>query len=176
MYWQVTVTVNIHIQRRPTEHMSTAHRYTSKMHKKITHVSPTAPLSPQMESGKNKQKKECLAELFKALYYILWVGPVQCQSTTNTHKCRHSRNMMTHLQTSSTGCLWPWWLVGHALHGERKRGEAYWVHSHHCGLPAVWLHPGESLNKANCRKTKSRGWPPPCLSLNHSVSFVLTVY
>lgn len=39
MHWQVTVTVNIHMQSRPTEHMSTAHRYTSE-----THVQKTSPL------------------------------------------------------------------------------------------------------------------------------------
>lgn len=39
MYWQVTVTVNMHIQSRPTEQMSTAHRYTSETQKR-THISP----------------------------------------------------------------------------------------------------------------------------------------
>lgn len=33
--------------------------------------------------------------------------------------------MTTHLQTSSTGCLWPRWLVEHALHGERKGEEKH---------------------------------------------------
>lgn len=47
MYWQVIVTVNMHIHSRPTEQISTAHRYTSATQKNMyTHISPTVHQLP----------------------------------------------------------------------------------------------------------------------------------
>lgn len=173
----------MHIHSRPTEQISTAHRYTSETHKHVhTHKSNCASAScllldsTQKSEGEKKAVHVLLSYLRRCtisfgLGYFCRPRTIQCQSTTSTHTLKHAKNMTTYLQTSSTGFLWPWWPVGRALHGERKREsrEVCEVRSHHCGLPAAWLHAGWSLNKANCRKTTSLGRPPPCLilSLNH---------
>lgn len=145
MYWQVTVTVNMHMHSRPTEQISTAHRYTSETQK----VSPAAHWaswlmsdSTQKCEGEKKRRSTCFAELFKVLYYILWVGlflpakddtvPVH-HKHTHTRTCTHTthtnsntlKNKKTYLQTSSTGSLWPWWPVEHALHEGRQREERH---------------------------------------------------
>lgn len=193
MYWQVTVTVNMHMHSRPTEQISTAHRYTSETQKNHTRQSDGASglvlnvwLHKNVKEKKKKKESTCFAELFKVLYYILWVGlflpakddtvPVHHKHTlthTNSNtlkKCEDLPSNKLHrlslaLVAGITCTTWR----------ETERREACNVRSRHCGLAAAWLHTGCSLNKANCRKTTSWGWPPPCLiqSLNHCLNLNL---
>lgn len=153
----------MHMHSRPTEQISTAHRYTSGRHKRV-HNSPTLQQPVLLLHGTQKMwgKKQFQGPRCASfgLSYFYPPAPV--------HRTRaNAKNISAYLQISSTGFPWPWWSVAHALQGERR--ETHEVHSHHCGFPAAWLHTGSSLNKANCRRTGSLSRPPPCLivSLSH---------
>ena len=174
---------------------SALHTGTHLKHKKTTHVSPTVHRASCLTSdsiqkceGEKKKKKEstCFAELFKGLYYILWVGlflPAKDDTVPVHHK-----HTLTHTNWNTLKKYED--LPSNKLHRlslalvagitcttwrETERREACNVRSRHCGLAAAWLHTGCSLNKANCRKTTSWGWPPPCLiqSLNHCLNLNL---
>lgn len=112
--------------------------------------------------------KIMLAELFTALCYVLWGRPAH-------HKLRlthwRPKNMLTHLQTSSRGCLWPQWPVEHGLHrGTKKKKKCEReMKRQQSDLPSAWLQPGWRLNKAAAGRQKRSGCSPPCLleSLSH---------
>lgn len=146
MYWQVTVTVNMHMHSRPTEQISTAHRYTSET-QTHTRISPSVqqPQAYCLKFHKNLKVHVSLSYLrhcaisFGLVYFLPAKDdavPVY-HKRTHTHTLRHTKNTSTYLQTSSTGFLWPWWPVEHALDREGERREPCKVHSHHCGLPAA---------------------------------------
>lgn len=99
MYWQVTVTVNMHMHSRPTEQISTAHRYTSETQKNHTRQSDGASglvlnvwLYTKMWRRKKKKKKAHVLQSYLrfctisfGLGYFCQPRTIRCQSTTNTH-------------------------------------------------------------------------------------------
>lgn len=120
--WTCTYTANP--LSRSALHTSThlKHRNTHTLVQQCISLMPIAWLYTKIW---RKKWSTCFAELFKALYYILWVRlfwSAKDDTVPVHHKHTHTlQNMMTYLQTSSRGFLWPWWPVGHALHWERKR-------------------------------------------------------
>lgn len=157
-------------------HTGTRLKYTHTQERTYALVQTTAQNlhAHTLTFDKNREvggKRRTPAELFMGLRYILWGWAIQAPVH---HKRRHtligSKNMTTHLQTRSKGCLWPWRAVERELHRrrEKKKKKKREANSRHRDLPAAWLHPGWSLNKAVVGRQKGWGRSPPCLILSQN--------